>query len=287
MKLPDFIIVGAMKCATSTLHEQLARQPGIVMSEPKEPYFFSNDEVFEKGLDWYAGLFAEAGAGDLCGESSTHYTKLPTYPKTVERMRAHVPGAKLIYIMRHPLDRLISQYQHEWRMKFVTEPIEEAVRIHSILSDYSLYAMQLEPLLDTYGRANVLPVFFDRLHAEPQAELERVAAFIGYEGTPRWDFDMATQNVASESMKKNWLRDAIVFAPGVSALRRRLVPKSFRNRVKKFWQMRERPQLPEAEETRLRALFDADLKNLGSWLGVELTCANFKSETRDAVLEWI
>ena len=54
-RLPDFIIIGAMKSATSTLHEQLAVQPGIFMSRPKEPNFFSNDEIVARGLDWYRG----------------------------------------------------------------------------------------------------------------------------------------------------------------------------------------------------------------------------------------
>mgnify|MGYP000427219719 CR=1 FL=1 len=48
-KLPNFIIIGAMKCATSSLHEQLNQQPGIFMSELKEPNFFSNDEEYNKG----------------------------------------------------------------------------------------------------------------------------------------------------------------------------------------------------------------------------------------------
>ena len=67
-RMPDFIIIGAMKCATSTLHDQLAEQPGFVMSEPKEPNFFSDEENWAKGLGWYSGLFAAAelrfGSGD-------------------------------------------------------------------------------------------------------------------------------------------------------------------------------------------------------------------------------
>ncbi|HTO70120.1 MAG TPA: sulfotransferase, partial [Myxococcota bacterium] len=80
MRLPDFAIIGAMKCGTSTLHEQLALRSGFFMSRPKEPNFFSDDDQYARGVGWYAGLFAGAAPGQLCGESSTHYTKLPTYP---------------------------------------------------------------------------------------------------------------------------------------------------------------------------------------------------------------
>ncbi len=83
---PDFIIIGAMKCGTSTLYEQLAAQPGVFMCTPKEPNFFSDDRIYANGLDWYRGLFAPAPAGALCGEASTHYTKLPTHPATLERL---------------------------------------------------------------------------------------------------------------------------------------------------------------------------------------------------------
>ena len=110
-RLPNFVIIGAMKSATSTLYEQLQRQPGIFLPELKEPNFFSDQ--YARGWDWYAGLFAEARASDIVGEASTHYTKLPTYPETVSRMWDHLPDAHLIYVMRDPIDRLVSQYIHQ------------------------------------------------------------------------------------------------------------------------------------------------------------------------------
>ncbi len=104
-RLPDFIVIGAMKSATTTLHEQLARQRGLFMSRSKEPSFFSDDENYARGIEWYASFFAGAGDHLLVGESSTHYTKLPTHPHTVERMVRALPRVKLIYVMWHPIDR--------------------------------------------------------------------------------------------------------------------------------------------------------------------------------------
>ena len=57
---PDFIVIGAMKSATTTLHEQLARQPRLFMSRPKEPNFFSDDAMYARGWDWYSSLFRAA-----------------------------------------------------------------------------------------------------------------------------------------------------------------------------------------------------------------------------------
>ena len=103
-KLPDFLIIGAMKCATSTLHEQLALQKGIFMTDLKEPNFFSDDDQYNQGMDYYLAHFREASTVDLAGESSTHYTKLPTYPQTIERIKQHLPHAKFIYIVSNFLN---------------------------------------------------------------------------------------------------------------------------------------------------------------------------------------
>jgi len=264
-----------MKCATSTLHEQLAAQSGIFMSTPKEPNFFSNDEVYARGLDWYAGLFAAAD-GPLCGESSTHYTKLPTYPKTLHRMRQHVPDAKLIYVMRHPIDRLISQYIHEWTQRVVNDSVDRAIATYPALIDYSRYSMQLRPFLDTYGPDRVLPVFFERMLASPQSQLERVCRFIGYPGQPAWRHDLEAQNVSQQRLRHSPLRDAIVDAPVLRGIRRHLVPQRVRDYVKSWWRLSQRPQLSDNQQAELREIFDEDLTVLGRWLGLRLSCDSFK-----------
>jgi hypothetical protein len=277
---PDFIIIGAMKCATTTLHDQLAAQPGIFMSTPKEPNFFSDESEWKRGLDWYWGLFAGATQGDLCGESSTHYTKLPTHPRAIDRIAEHVPDAKFIYVMRHPVDRLVSHYVHEWTQRVIDGPIGSAVDLHPELVQYGQYAMQLQPWLERFGRERVLPVFFDRLRAHPQDELERVCRFIGYTKAPKWH-DVPPGNVSAERMRKSKWRDLLVEAPVLSTIRRRLVPQSVRDRIKKLWMMKDRPELAERERRRLVELFDPDLAQLGRALGIELCCDNFVERTKD------
>ena len=285
-RAPDFIVIGAMKCATSTLHEQLAAQPGFFLSTPKEPCFFSDDEVYARGWEWYTGLFAGARAGDVCGESSTHYTKLPTYPRTVERMARHLSNVRLIYMMRHPIDRLVSQYIHEWTQRTIDGPIDEAVQRFPRLIDYGRYGMQLRPYFEAFGRDRVLPVFQERLHHQPQAELERVCRFIGYTGIPRWQQELSAANVSSERLRKSAWRDALLHWPGMTTLRRRLVPRSVRDRIKRLWTMNERPKLGDARLAELRRVYNDDLGELGSWLGIELTCENFKEAAAQRPLEW-
>lgn len=283
---PRFVIIGAAKCATSTLYQQLVAQPGIFMCTPKEPNFFSNDEEYARGIDWYWNLFEPAAPGDLCGEASTHYTKLPTYPHTVERLKEHLPDARLIYMMRHPIDRLVSQYIHEWTELVVSEDIDTALDRRPELIAYSRYSMQLQPFFDAFGSDRVLPVFFDRFCQAPQEELARVCAFIGYEGEPVWQADRERDNVSKDRMRKSAWRDLLVNAPVLSTLRRTLVPQGVRDWIKGFWRMKERPQLSPESEARLRETFDADLAVLGSWLGMDLNCENFKAVARDRPAVW-
>jgi hypothetical protein len=285
-RLPDFVVIGAMKCATSTLHDQLAVQPGFFMSTPKEPNFFSDDAVYARGLDWYKGLFAAAAEGDLCGESSTHYTKRPRLSRTLERMRPVLPHARLIYVMRHPIDRLVSHYVHEWTERRVSGPIDQEIGINPDLVNFSRYGMQLEPYLESYGPENVLPIFFERMVRHPQETLEHVCGFIGYRGKPGWCQENDRRNVGAERMRSSRIRDLLVEAPVLRTIRRRLIPRSWRERVKGFWRMKDKPQISAPVADRLREVFDADLEKVGKLLGVPLTCANFKEVAASARPGW-
>lgn len=286
-RLPDFVIIGAMKAATSTLYRQLAAQPGIFMAKPKEPNFFSDPGQWGLGLDWYRGLFAAAPADALCGEASTHYSKLPTWPDALPRLRATMPGARLIYMMRHPIDRLVSHYRHGWLERSIAEPIDRAIGRHPGLVDYGRYAMQIAPWLEAFGPEAVLPVFMERLIAAPQRELERICRFIGYAGEPVWRDEIEPQNVSTERLRDSAWRDRIIDNPFAAWARRTLVPQAARDRVKRAWQMRERPAIGEAQLAWITAVFDEDLERLGAMLGARLDCASFRPVVQERPLDWI
>jgi hypothetical protein len=285
---PDFIVIGAMKSATTTLHEQLARQPGLFMSRPKEPNFFSDDENYARGWGWYGSLFRRAGSADLRGESSTHYTKLPTHPRTIERMRRDLPRLRLIYVMRHPIDRLISQYVHEVTVGRITVGLRESIERHPELIDYGRYSVQLQPYLEAYGFGSVLPVFFPRLVMHSQAELERIGRFLGHDGPLRWDETLEPQNRGAERLRPSPVREALVQAPVLTPIRQRVVPRRLSESLKGFWRAKvETPRLTPSLEARLREVFDADLAQIGAWLGLPLDCGNFHEATVDPAYEWI
>jgi len=286
MTKPNFIIMGAMKSATSTLHAQLALQSGIFMSTPKEPNYFSDDEQYARGVAWYDGLFSDAGANDLCGESSTHYTKLPDYPLTIARMAKRLDKVKLIYVMRHPVDRLISHYMHQWSQNVIKCDINEAIDQYEELTAYSCYARQLAPYFERYGKECVLPVFNEVIRHNPQAELARVARFIGFQGDVVWQEELAAQNVSGDRIREFKGYKWLVESSFMTFLRRRLVPQSIRDKIKGGLTLQERPVIDTAHLSQVIGLFDQDLAILGKHLGVELSCDNYKNLVMSRSLNW-
>ena len=283
---PQFIIMGAMKCATTTLHEQLNAQSGVFMSEPKEPNFFSDDDQYQEGIDWYLSLFDGASSTDICGESSTHYTKLPTYPQALPRLTQHLPGVKLIYVMRHPIERLVSQYVHEWSQRLVSGDLSSALKSRLELYQYSSYAMQLQPYLEAFGPERILPVFLERLKQNPQSEFTRIGKFIGCLEPALWKEDSGHRHASKERLRNSAWRDAIVDAPVLSTIRRRLIPQSVRDRVKGLWQMQQRPQLSDSEQAWLEEKLDEDLSMLGRWLGMTLSCRTYVEAVTSQTAQW-
>lgn len=284
--LPSFIVIGAMKSATSSLYDQLLSQPGIFMPELKEPNFFSNDEQYSRGLDWYKSLFDGAAKGDIIGEASTHYTKLPTYPKTIDRLQQQIKSPRLIYILRHPIERLVSQYMHQWSEGEISCAIDEAVTRHPEIVSYSCYAQQLEPFIKAFGKEAILPVFTSDIEKRPQEILEEICQFIGYDGEVKWKLDLASSNVSAQRVRKFPFYDLIIENPIAKALRRRLVPRSIRAKVRNSLTMQEKPVLSEETIAQLIKRFNGELKILGSWLGCEVTCDNFNSLSSKDFAGW-
>jgi hypothetical protein len=255
---PDFILIGAMKCGTSTLQTQLAAQRGVFMTTPKEPNYFSDDDVFARGADWYAGLFAGAPEGALTGEASTHYTKLPTYPDTLARMQAALPDLRLIYMIRDPVTRAVSHYIHEWTERRAGSDAEAAFRSNSEFVDYGRYGMQITPFIEAYGSDNVLLTSLETVKADPDAEFARIAEFLGLPPGAGWKHDLEAQNVSSQRMRRLPLQGLLIDNPVAAALRRTLVPAGLRQQIRAARQMDTRPDIPADLRARMEEVFLED-----------------------------
>ncbi|MEM6660587.1 MAG: sulfotransferase domain-containing protein [Pseudomonadota bacterium] len=262
---PDYIVIGAMKCGTTTLAAQLGAQTGLFMTEPKEPYYFSDDPVYAKGPDWYAGLFAGAAPGDLKGEASTHYTKRPELPETVARMKAALPEVKLVYMIRDPMARIISHYIHEWSQGVLSVPLAEALDSHGPLVDYGRYGWQVAPYIEAYGRDAILLTSLERMKANPGGELARVAAHIGHTSDVAWVEDQSAENISAARSRKLPMHGLLVDNPVATALRQNLVPKSVRTWIREKRQYKGRPEVPADRVAALQAQFLEDREILAGF----------------------
>ena len=258
MALPDFLVIGAMKCGTSTLAAQLAAQPGLFVTEPKEPNYFSDDAVFARGRGWYEGLFAGAGPDALKGEASTHYTKLPTHPRTLARMAAVLEDPRLVYVIRDPLARLVSHYIHGWSLGEIRVPLDAALARHPELVAYGRYAMQIEPYLRHYGPERICLSSLERLAADPQGELARIARFVGHAGPVAWAAESGRLNASAERVRRFPGYALLVDNPVAAALRRALVPRGLRGAIRARLTMRARPALAPEAHARLMAVYAPD-----------------------------
>ncbi len=262
MSLPDLVILGAMKCGTSTLQAQLASQPGVFMSTPKEPNYFSNDEIFAQGQNWYEGLFANAAPGDLKGEASTHYTKLPTYPQTLPRMQAVLRTPRLIYMIRNPMVRAVSHYIHEWTEGRLGADAPAAFQQTPEITAYGCYGMQIAPFAAAYGADRILLTSLEQIKADPDTAFGQISAFLGLPADAAWIHDLPAQNVSVARVRRLPFHGLLIDNPVATGLRRAVVPKSLRNWVRARRAMATRPEIPADLQARLQAEFLADRARL-------------------------
>lgn len=180
--LPNLVVVGAQKAGTTSLHKYLDRHPEIAMSERKELDFFAGPGwEWERGLSWYESHFTRSAP--VMGESSPSYSAFPWVEGVPERMRAVIPDAKLIYLVRDPVDRMVSEYLHLRAGGHETRPMDE-VFSHPRMpeSGYVVkgrYHMQLERYLEHYPPEQILVLAHEDLLSDRSATLCRVFSFLG------------------------------------------------------------------------------------------------------------
>lgn len=186
MRLPDFLIIGAMKAGTTSLYRDLLTNPRIYFPADKEPESLSRPDIeSEAGLRAYGALFAGAAADQICGEASTGYTRLPETPGVAERARRVLgPGARIIYLVREPVARTISHHHHDFSYGRVDADVNRVIRERPTYLDTSRYAMQVSPWLEAFGRDRVRIIRFEDYIADRPGVTAAISEFIGVEPRP-------------------------------------------------------------------------------------------------------
>lgn len=178
MPLPTLIVIGAAKAGTSSLHSYLDLHPEVGMSRIKELEFFLEEGNWRRGVEWYEKQFDPRF--EVRGESSPRYTMMPHTPGLAERMRRVLGEAKLIYMVRDPVERSISHYQHAVALGVEHRPIDVALAEHdTIYTQCSLYMTQLEPFIAVFGEQAILIADQEQLRHDRGTLLREVFGFLG------------------------------------------------------------------------------------------------------------
>ncbi len=176
MDLPDFIIIGATRCGTTSIYSYLRRHPMIYMPPVKEPRFFNYE--YERGDEWYRSLFRDGCNAQVRGEATTSYTHWPHVVDVPERMSRLVPNVKLIYIMRHPVERTYSHYiVYAWSQLSLT--LEEALVRDPVIVEASMYIRQIVQFLRYFSREQSLCLIYDDFKNHPSEILGKIQRFVG------------------------------------------------------------------------------------------------------------
>jgi hypothetical protein len=266
-RLPDFVIIGAAKSGTTTLYAYLRQFPTTYVPNQKELEFFSRECNYENGLDWYTSQFAGSIDAQFCGEASPSYTFYPLFGSVSRRMHDAIPDAKLIYIVRKPVERAFSHYYQrvksarhlarrgidrfpQWDdeevelCKMIQEAeakgglaagatFEDVIEHASWLIDAGKYQYQLEQYLRYYVRDQILVLFFEDLVLKPTELLAGLLEFIGVDPSIAESSKECIANTSTEhtrSIARDHIVSSLRSVPGMTALSR-VVPRKIRQKM--------------------------------------------------------
>ena len=177
--LPTFLVIGAMKSGTTSLHGYLAAHPQVFMAEPKELHFFSVGNIWQRGQAWYEECFASASDSLARGEASPSYSQADIFRGVAGRIAGMLPDIRIVYIVRHPIERMCSMYLHQLASGREHRAIADAFRDSAYYLNSSRYAWQLDHHLEYIPADRVKVLTTDALRDEPSNDVAELYEFIG------------------------------------------------------------------------------------------------------------
>lgn len=297
MTRPDFLVVGAPRSGTTSLHYYLAQHPGICMSAVKEPNFFLFDgpgdrdrplveerRIIGKSVSdpaEYDRLFAECRPGQRTGDISVLYLYAQRTPELLAECR---PDARVAMVLRHPLDRAYSHFLYTYTgpAETVRTAFREAVEAeqgqpetpfvsgtHVLrLSDYG---PQLDRYLARFDREQLLVGLYDDLQADPAGFLRTFCEFVDVD--PGFAFDTGT-NYNASSVGSSTKRAVAQMAGRVSPTVKRLLPSSVAGRIghlrARLRRKGDAPPLGEDFRRELGTYFEPSIRKVEELTGRDL-----------------
>jgi Sulfotransferase family len=295
MVMPNFLVIGAAKAGTTSLYAYLKQHPEIYLTPFKETKFFAyegervsyggprdaemNGRLVNNLAD-YQALFAGANGHKAIGEVCPLYISVP---KSLDRIKHHVPRAQLFCILRNPVERAYSAYLHLIRDGRETAPdFAEGLRRESqrVRDNYAplwfykglgLYHAQLKPYFDVFSRDQLHVYLYDDFNAAPGRFIREMFQLLGVDDTfvpnmsRKWNISGVPRNAAVHRLLsgRNIVTGVLDRVPGGQWLRSRL---RYRNLDKPPLAAEARTELIEAFRDDVVKLQDLLGRDLSAWL---------------------
>lgn len=277
-RVPDFFLVGAPRCGTTSMYTYLKQHPEIYLSVLKEPHFFSTDltpppqAVVDEAM--YRGLFAGAGEEKRLGEGSVWYLESRDAPRAIH---AFSPTARILVMLRNPVDMMASLHALYTRTgnedltdfeealgaqdeRLQGERIPEASYFPEglIYTRSATYAEKVRRYFEVFGRERVHVIVFDDFASDPARVYRETMEFLGVDPgfVPELDIARATQIIRAKVLRQ------LVTTP-------QLIRDKMRGGGKRHTVPRKGPS-PELRQ-RLRAACAPDVRALGELIGRDLS----------------
>jgi hypothetical protein len=176
--LPNYIVIGAAKCGTSSLCHLLGRHPQAFMSSPKEIHYFGRNDP-AKTLEWYEAHFAAAQGKTAIGEGSTSYTHPDIIEACAAEIAALIPNCRLIYSVRNPVARLESDWKMRRQDGWTSASINQAIADQPSLVTLGLYWRNLNVYRQHFSDEQILVGFLEDFARDADGELRRYLSHVG------------------------------------------------------------------------------------------------------------
>lgn len=295
---PDFFIVGAPKCGTTSLYYYLSQHENIFLP-PKERYFFGSDFTFLNGkpsLTHYQSFFKNAQQNQLVGEASVWYL---FSKKAAEEIKVYNPNSKIIIMLRQPTDMIYSLHQHQLfngnenitdfsvalkiqieREKGNQIPKQLGCPIEGLqYKQVGKYYEQVKRYFNVFGKENVHIIWFDDFKNSVKTEYEKGCAFLGI--LPLKNIDLTVKNKSQKALSKGLTKFLKYRSATAISLAKTLLP-SRKLRYKLldfFWKInsveKQKKALPKNLMQQLDHFFLEDIVSLEKLIGKDLS--NWKS----------
>ncbi len=294
---PNFFLIGAAKCGTTSVASYLDQHPDVFVSKPKEPNFFSFEpgstpmctgpgdpqRLYELLLKYsvtspteYAALFKNAEGKQAIGEASVRYLY---EPHTAARLAGYAPDAKLIVLLRDPVDRLHSHYHMNVRQHIEPLTLADAIDAEDQrvtqgwgwdwhYQRVGLYGKQLQEVYEHFDRSQVLVLFHADLQQQPEATMRSIFVHLGV--SPDFEPDFSRRAMVGHTPRWRGLRHLVRDENLVKTVAKRVIPSSIRKSFVAWSEAQNRQPIPQMDRPlreKVAAYFTEDRQHLAELLG--------------------